>query len=352
MHLRIAFPFGALGCVFLLAPFAAAQDSRPSRIAQEIAAQQLVSISIAWIEDGQVTRTESFGFEDREQKIPASGKTMYRWASISKPVTAIVGMQLVEQEKLDLDRDVCEYVPEFPRKAWPITCRQLLSHQGGIVHYTNGKVIPRERKYEQKHPWADPVLALDAFADSPLICEPGTKHSYTTHGYMLLGAVVQRAGGKGFWEQVQERVAKPLQMSSFQPDYPWVAIPHRAVGYRKANGKEPARSGDTDVSWKLPGGGFISTIGDLGRFGAGLLRGELVTVRTRELMWTRATTRDGKVTGYGLGFGVREGEVSHSGGQEKTSTLLVLQPGKKRGIALMSNSEGSNLSALAHDLLR
>ena len=349
------------------APLAAqsvpATGSRPTSSADRVGAcveaaladQRLVGLSLAWIEDGRVAGTRSFGFADRERGVRAGDDTLYRWASISKPVTAIAALQLWERGKLDLDADVTVLVPEFPAKATPISARLLLTHQSGVVHYTNGKVVPRRRDYAEPHPFEDVIRALDTFADSPLVCEPGTKHSYTTHGYILLGAVVQRAGAAPYWRQVEERIAKPCGMKTFQPDYQWVAIAGRAIGYRKAQNGEAVRSSDTDVSWKLPGGGFLSSVGDLGRFGAALVRGELVAKGTRDLMWTRTKTKDGAETGYGLGFGVRrrgsELEVSHSGSQEKTATLLVLRPEAKRGVVLMCNTEGAQLGALAQELL-
>ena len=333
--------------------------SRPASRGETIVAamqkQGLVGLSVAWISDGKVGATLSLGYADRERAIRADDATLYRWASISKPITAVAAMQLWEVGKLDLDADVRKLVPEWPEKPWVISPRQLLAHQGGVVHYANGKVVRRERAYAEPHPFADVVKALDMFADSPLVCEPGTKHSYSTHGYILLGAVVQRAGGEPYWEQVRKGIAEPLGMKTFQPDYQWVALANRAVGYKKRPGLPAERSTDTDVSWKLPGGGFLSNIGDLARFGAGLLRGELVASETLDLMWTRARTKDGKLTGYGLGFGVRERgeeiEVAHSGGQEKTSTLLVLRPRQRAGIALMCNTEGADLGELAQQLL-
>ena len=204
------------------------------RIANEIKAQSIVGLSVAIGESDHLILSESFGFEDREQNIAATNGTMYRWASVSKPMTAVVVMQLASENKLDLDAHVRTLVPEFPEKPWPITCRQLLCHQGGIVHYDNGKVIKTERKYTDPHPFADTIVALDYFKESPLIAEPGTKYSYTTHGYMLLGGVAQRAGKEPFAAEVKKRIAVPCGMSNLRPDYQWVSIPHRAVGYRKS----------------------------------------------------------------------------------------------------------------------
>jgi serine beta-lactamase-like protein LACTB len=135
--------------------------------------QQLVGLAMGVIVDGKVVHVRGFGFADREAKRPVDERTMFRWASISKPLTAMRAMQLVEQGKLDLDAEVREYVPEFPKKPHFITTRQLLGHLGGIVHYRNGVVIRSQVEYESPHPFADVVVALDTFKESPLIAEPG-----------------------------------------------------------------------------------------------------------------------------------------------------------------------------------
>lgn len=321
--------------------------------------QQLVGLSLGVVRNGRVVATMHFGHEDREGEVPASDDTMYRWASISKPITALLAMQLVEQGRLDLDRDVRDDVPEFPEKPHTVTARQLLCHQGGIVHYTNGPVIRTRREYDVEHPFEDVVLALDAFRESPLVAEPGTTYAYTTHGYMLLGAVVERAGGQRFVEQTRERITQPLGLHSLQPDYEWREIPHRAVGYRRAADQSvrPVRS--EDVSWKLAGGGFISTVGDLAGFAAALARRDplLVSEETFERLWTRQRTRDGTRTGYGLGFtvGVLPGGdrplIGHSGSQQKTRTQMLISPDTGDAVVIMSNSEWANLGALAREAL-
>ncbi|MEM9382921.1 MAG: serine hydrolase domain-containing protein [Planctomycetota bacterium] len=307
----------------------------------EFERQELVGLAVA-IVDGETITEFHLGFADRAAAVAVGPRTMFRWASISKPLTAVRAMQLAGAEALDLDADVRTLVPEFPEKPWPITARQLLGHLGGVVHYTNGEVVPTRRDYEVEHPFEDAVLALHTFDRSPLIAEPGTKYAYTTHGYLLLGAAVQRAGGAPFRDQIREHVAEPLGMTSLRPDYQWEEIPHRAVGYRRVGGRV-VRSSDTDVSWKLAGGGFISTVGDLARFARGLCGEELLPRATLDVMWTRQRTRDGEETSYGLGFGVsstaEEVRIGHTGSQEKTRTLLQVRPDAGHAVVVMTNSE-------------
>lgn len=322
---------------------------------KEFEAQGLVGLAAAVVRPDQPIREFYLGHADRGQDIAVDGSTLFRWASISKPLTAVAAMQLALAGELDLERDVRSYVPEFPEKPWPVTSRQLLCHQGGVVHYTNGEVLVSDTKYEDPHPFADVVRALDRFKDSPLVAEPGTTYAYTTHGYMLLGAVVQRAGKARFAEQVQTRIAKPAGLTTLQPDYQWIDIPHRAVGYARVLGA-PMPSSNTDVSWKLPGGGFVSTVGDLGRFAAALMDDTLLPAEVRAQMWTRQASADGKVTGYGLGFGVStvdgQRRVAHTGAQEKTRTSMQLAPDSRTAIVLMTNSEWAQLGPVSEAVWR
>lgn len=316
--------------------------------------QQIVGISVAVAKEGKIVLERHYGFEHRENKVPAGPQTMYRWASISKPVTAVAAMQLVEAGKLDLEADVRTIVPAFPEKPWNITVRQLLCHQGGIVHYSNGTVTALPVPASPPNPYQDVVLALDTFKMSPLVCEPGTKYSYTTHGYMLAGAAVQLAGGDGFWNQVRTRIAEPAGMTSFRPDYQWEQIPNRTRGYRKIAGVV-VPSTDTDVSWKLAGGGFTSTVGDLSRFSIALMDNTLLKAESFAAMRKRQTLRDGTRTDYGLGLRIgRRGRTAtclHSGSQEKAATLLIMAPASKASVAIMCNTEDTELGGLARDIL-
>ena len=336
------------GCLLLVAVQAsAAWLDKPqvtaidTAILGEMAKQEAVGAALGIIQGGRIVYLKGYGLADREQKIPVTTNTMFRWASISKPLTAVATMQLFEKGKLKLRQHVREFVPEFPDRGSPIRIGQLLRHHGGVRHYSNGKIVPNDREYSEPHPFADVIVALDEFKDSPLVAEPGQKYSYSTHGYILLSAVVQRAGRAKFADQIRNRIAAPLGMDSLQPDYQWIDIPNRAVGYRKRDG-EVIRDTDTDVSWKLGGGGYISTIGDLARFAEGLINRRLVGEETERLMWSHVTPKNGKPPRMAHGFSV-EGKgtdlkVYHSGSQEKAKTRLVIYPRKKHGMVFMSNS--------------
>jgi CubicO group peptidase (beta-lactamase class C family) len=353
----------AISLVFLAGP-AQAQETAPKlsadRIAQVDQAVQaamekgkIVGLAIGIIDQGEVVYLQGYGFADQDNQVSVTSKSMFRWASVSKPITAVAAMQLVDKGQLDLDADVRQLVPEFPDHGATITMRHLLSHQSGIVHYMNGKVVKTNRRYLQPNPFIDVVLALDNFKESPLIHKPGEKMSYTTHGYILASAVVERAGKQPFATQVKERINKPLGLRTLRPDYQWEQIPYRVVGYRK-KGEEIVASNDADVSWKLGGGGFISNIDDMAKFASGLIKRQLVSEKAEKEMWMPQKLANGEATNYGLGFGIQnEGDqlrVSHSGGQEKTRTMLIIYPKQRRGIVLMTNCEWVNPGQVANDV--
>jgi CubicO group peptidase (beta-lactamase class C family) len=131
-------------------------------------------------------------------------------------------------------------------------------------------------------------------------------------------------------------------MTTLRPDYQWEAIPNRASGYRKVKG-EVVPSLDNDVSWKLGGGGYLSSVEDFARFARGLVRRELVPEKIEAMMWTPQRLAGGKATTYGLGFNVDgKGEslrVGHSGSQEKTRTRMVLYPRRQSAVVVMTNCE-------------
>lgn len=336
------------------APDLAALADKAAR--EQFETQKLVGLGVAVVHDGKIVFQKGYGHADKEKNVAVDpAKTLFRWASCSKPLTAVAALQLVEAGKLDLDKDVREYVPEFPDKGVPITARQLLAHQAGIVHYMNGKVVVTKREYESKDPFEDVVFALDKFKESPLVNQPGEKYSYTTHGYILLSAVVERAGKEKFADQVRARILKPLGTTTLQPDYQWKDIPNRAVGYRRLNDKLFTDT-NTDVSWKLGGGGFLSSTEDFAKFAAGLVNRKLVSEKTEAMMWQPLKLKDGGATNYGLGFtfGKTPGGhswVGHGGSQEKTRTMMMLVPKAKTAVVVMSNSSWANPAQVAGAVL-
>jgi CubicO group peptidase (beta-lactamase class C family) len=147
-----------------------------------------------------------------------------------------------------------------------------------------------------------------------------------------------------FPDYVRESVFKPAAMDRIRVDNVTDIIPNRAQGYQKTQSAELRNSGLADTSYKIPGGGFISTVGDLAKFAIAMQTGSIVKKETLDQMWIQQKTRDGKATTYGLGWGVSERnrmkEVHHGGAQQRVSTFLYTIPEKGLAVVLMTNLEG------------
>jgi len=337
----------------MLAHALAAQPQLPpqrTQLLEQVLNQQLLqhripALSLAVADRHALCWSAALGLADIENNVRAGIGTVFRLGSISKPITAVAAMQLVEQGKLDLDAPVQKYVPSFPPKPWPITARMLLAHLSGIRHYRG----PEELL--STHHYSDLLEPLKLFAGDPLEFEPGTKFRYTTYGYNLLGAVVESAAGIRFTEYLRRYVFLPAGAERIQPDDVFRIIPNRARGYRLTAAGTIQNCGLADTSNKIPGGGLVATAEDLVRFALALLDGRLLKPATVQQMFTPQKTRDGKPTGYGLGWYISErgGKkwVEHSGSQPGTSTDLLLLPERGLVVAVLTNLERAPARAIA-----
>lgn len=278
----------------------------------------------------------AYGQRDLARKLPATPRTTYRMASITKSFTAVAVMQLVEQGKLSLDADIRTLVPAYPQKQWPVTVHDLLGHLSGVPTYdglsssNNVKAVSTQE-------------AIAMFADKPLAFEPRTRYLYSTWGFNLLGAAVETASGQSYRDYLREHVFTPAGMEHADLDITATRDEHQAVGYRVVGGVlKPSRF--LDVSSRFGGGGTRATVGDMLGFGRAVLANTLVSRETMGRMQASMATSDGRLTDYGMGFATYplRGHylVAHAGGQPETTTLLVMFPAEDTVIALATNVEG------------
>ncbi|MBX3464161.1 MAG: beta-lactamase family protein [Planctomycetes bacterium] len=295
--------------------------------------------------DGEIAFARGFGLADLENDVPATAATVYRLASISKPITAVLAMQCAATGELDLDADVATLVPAWPAREWPVTTRQLLAHQGGVRHY--------QGEAESTRRYRNQTEALERFAADPLRHEPGTKFLYSTYGFNLAAAVIEAVAQQPFAAVVRERIAGPCAAPTLQDDDLERLVRGRAQGYVRRDG-ELRNSALMDASYKQGGGGLCASAPDLVRFAQALLAGKLVPARTVEAMFAPQALRDGTRTDYGLGFttGRQDGRrtVGHGGAQSRVSTVLHMLPDDGVVVVLLCNLEGVRLAPLAREL--
>lgn len=319
-----------------------------------MAANSVPGVSVAVVQDGELVWSAGFGMADLENFVPATSSTLFRLGSVSKPITAAAILQLSERGKLDLDAEVQRYCPAFPKKEWPITTRELLGHLGGIRHYNpDGKGdIPDD---SAKH-FTSMEESLQIFAGDPLVAKPGTKFHYSTYGYTVLGCVLEGAASEKYVDYIKEKVFEPAQMEETQADNFFAVIQHRSRWYHKDKSGVVQNAGVLDSSYKIPGGGLISSADDMARFEIAILANKLLKPATREVMWTPQKAADGSQNGYALGWGTQKkyglAMVEHTGGQQGTSTSIILVPENRAGIVVLANMDNVDSAALSTEILK
>lgn len=352
MRRRLSLP-GALLLACVAAPVAAVQvtpqqaDIIASIVSKYLALHPTPAVSVAvWEGQGPIW-TRAWGKADLENDVPATPRTIFRLASISKPFTAVAVMRLIEMGKLSLDAPVQRYLPKFPKKKWPITVRQLLCHQSGIRHN-------RATDYYNTRHFSSVTESLDVFAKDPLLFEPGTRTLYSTFGYVLLGAIIEAVTGRPYADFVRDEVLVPARIETMRPDDVFAIIPHRASGYRVRKDGAIENAALVDTSHKTPGGGWLGTAADPIRLTRALLLGGILKDDTRALMWTPQRLKNGSPTGFGLGWEISQERglhlIEHSGGQQGANDHLAFSPDRQLVVCVLMNLEDGGARKLTLDL--
>ena len=351
-QIRIIFiSFFLVSCGLFSANLAPSEETPSSPFSESIQAfekfmkermklDNVPGISVGFLKDDYFW-AQGFGYSDLENRAPAKAESSYRLASITKTITALAVLQLVEAGKIDLDADIQTYVPYFPKKRWPVTVRQLLGHLGGISHYRNYDTEQRIKVQKSTKE------AIAIFKDFPLVAEPGTRYSYSSYGYNLLGAAIEAASGQSYGNYIKEHIFEPLGMKNSRMDSPVDLIPLRVKGYRLLGGKIKS-SEYVDVSSRFATGGTRSTVVDLLKYAQGIVDGKLLKKETYRQMFRSMVTKTGFSTSYGMGWNVNPWrghfQVSHGGSQSETRTYFLILPKERFALAIATNLEQLNLT--------
>ena len=292
------------------------------------------------------------GWADIDRRQAAGVASRYRTGSIAKPITAVAMMRLAEAGALDLDAPGAEVVSGLPPSLAPLTARQLASHTGGVRHYSPmpwGWWWPGwfEANSQRHYPSVEAGLAL--FADDRLRFAPGAGFQYSTFGYSLLSRLLEGAAGRPFPALLAAQVFAPAGMTGTAVDTPG-AMPDR-VAFYVGQGDRYTAARPVDSSFRIAGGGLVSTPTDLARFGVAVQDGRLLPADGVRRMWTVQPLADGSANpqNYALGWRVDESTrlfvdgrplqvVHHGGSQAGAAAFLLLVPEQGLAVAVMANS--------------
>ncbi len=285
------------------------------------------------------------GFTNKSAKKRTNSDMLGRIASITKPMTAIAIMQLYEKGILDLDKPIQTYLKEFPKKAkGDITIRHLLKHTSGISHYSSKWDALSFTHYPSL------VAALDAFKKKELEFEPGTQYMYSSYGYTVLGAIIEKVSQMSYEEYMKKNIWDKAGMSNTSLEEQQV-YNNKSRLYLKVKSTY-IKSPKTDLSIIYPAGGVQSTAKDLLKFGEAVLSHKLIDSTSLNMM-INATDELSPAKGddpYGFGWSVYNDSkdgiiIQHGGTQPGTSAFFAIYLDRKIVSVVLSNSFGTRQNA-------
>ena len=313
-------------------------------VPQQLERENIAGATISVVKDGKLLFARGYGYSDVANKKPVvADETLFRPGSISKLFTWTSVMQLQEQGKLDLDRDINDYLDFKIPDAFgqPITLKNILTHTAGFEEqvkdlFATGDVSPDLGQYVKTH-------------IPTRIYPPGTVPAYSNYATALAGYIVERVSGRPFSDYVAENIFKPLGMarSTFVQPLPADFIPAMSNGYRRASDSEPV---SFEVVVPFPAGSLTTTSTDMAKFMLAHLQegslgdGRILRPETVRLMHSRLFALDPAANGMAHGFyeETRNGHriVGHGGDTIAFHSDLHLIPDAGVGFFISYNSGG------------
>ncbi len=321
--------------------------SRQLRV--DVAADDVGGIVAGVMVDGDLVWAQAFGWADRDARTPMSTASISRTGSISKSVTAVLMMRLLDEGVIGLDEPVERYLPAFASikdrrvDAQPVTFRHLASHTAGLIRepqWPDAVVGPIEL-WDKRIVESLPLTAYDTV--------PGARYQYSNIGFGTLGLALAKAAGRPFMEMVRTEVLEPLGMTGSEFVVAGAKLEARlAAGYvigqdGSIDGGQPARE-HAGRGYKVPNGGVYSTVADLGRF-MGAMSGvpglRILSEESRQEALSIQTPENPN-RGYGLGFSVQIDEqgrkiASHGGSVAGYTAHMAFDPEARIGVVLLRN---------------
>jgi serine beta-lactamase-like protein LACTB len=322
-----------------------------------VSAEMVPGISAAIADAEGLVWSKGYGYADLENQVSMTNKHKMRIGSIAKLITVAGMMRLYEQEKLQLDKAVTQYVDTWPKSHAPVTLRQLAAHTAGVRSYKdNAEFILNQH-------FSDTSSSLSLFKDDPLLFQPGTDSKYSTFAYSLIAAAMEGADKKRNFKQIiQQEVFNPLNMQDSVFDDQADIIALRQRPYIVRDGKL-LNAPQSDHSYKYAGGGFIASPSDISRFAVAHSIEGYLKQSTLDSMFSRAKLDNGKILGFGIGWMIDfdnhkdrsyykdnlhaqnlmagfDNAVMHSGGSNGGTTMLILCRDHQRSITVVKNVDG------------
>jgi CubicO group peptidase (beta-lactamase class C family) len=298
-------------------------------------------------QNDEIIYKKSFGDADAENFKKNTENSIFSIASVTKPLTAVGIMKLVDQGKLTLETPISTYFPNFiPDFSKKITIRHLLNHSSGM----QANVGRIDDQGNGLMPGENPITLnelFEKFKDSKLKYEPGTGYEYNNFGYTLLAYIIEKVTKLSYADYMEQAVFKPANMKNTAVNGYKVlnqrAFPHSGLGMN--NFKKLTNS--IHSSWIIGAGNINSTTGDLYNFMEALENGIVLKPASVDKLYSYTQSRGVNNSEYGLGWRIENkggGKwINHTGLLPGVSSIIGSLPQKYMKIIILSNATSTDL---------
>jgi CubicO group peptidase (beta-lactamase class C family) len=341
----------ACGILFAAKLFAAEQpaDAVSAFVRAEMQKQHVPGLTLLVAKNGNPIRSEGYGVANLELRVPAKPETIFQSGSVGKQFTATAVMMLAEAGKLGLDDPLTKFFPDAPASWKEATVRQLLSHTAGFTDY------PPDFDEQKNYSEEDLLKIVEAI---PLAYAPGTSWSYSNLGYLTLGILIHRVTGEFYGDFLQQRIFRPLGMSTTRIISEADVIPNRSAGYRLVKGEVKNQEWVSPSLNTTADGSLYFSILDLAKWDAALYGDQLLKKSSLQLMWTVAPLRNGQPNsghyGYGWFVETQDGHrlIEHEGQWQGFETEICRYVDDRLTVVVLTNLADAKPDVIAHGVAR
>ena len=324
-----------------------AQDATTTKVDSylkaEMQRQRIPGVSVAVVKDGQIVLAKGYGLANVELQVPVKPETIFQSGSMGKQFTATAVMMLVEAGKLNLSDPITKYFTAAPAAWKNITVRHLLTHTAGTTDYPDDFDFRRDFTEEELLKRAEAI---------PLAFQPGEKWSYSNLGFVLLGILIHKVSGQFYGDFLQERVFKPLGMTTARIISEADIVPNRSAGYRLVKGELKNQEWVSPSLNTTADGALYLTVYDMAKWDAALYTEKLLKRSSLEQMWTPVKLNNGRTAQYGFGWSLGEVRghriIEHGGAWQGFKSYIARYVDDKLTVIVFANLSQANPGRIAY----
>jgi len=322
-------------------------DKVDDYVAAEMQKQHIPGLALGVYRDGHIIKAQGYGLANVELNVPVKPETIFQSGSVGKQFTATAVMMLVEEGKVGLDDPVSKYFAGAPDKWKNLKVRNLLSHTSGLAEYESDELTKPGAPFYLRLDFTEDEL-FKKVAALPLDFPPGEEWRYRNTNYLLLGFLIRNVTGKFYGDFLQERVFKPLGMTTTRIISEADIIPNRAAGYRLLKGELKNQEWVSPAFNSTADGALYFTVLDLAKWDAALYTEKLLKKSSLDQMWTVARLNNGQPNkaNYGFAWSIdRIGShkvIQHGGAWQGFTTYIARYVDDKLTVVVLTNLDAGH----------